>query len=196
MFNPAKQNVTRPYITKHNQSGAVLVVSLIILLVLTILALTSMQNTVFEEKMASAVRDSRVALEGTEATLREVETSVIGPLATTADFDNSGCLYAAGAAPDPNDVSIWSTTETCTADTVNVRQTGETGAEGGLAEAPRYFVELLGEITSPSVTEAMICNYGCGTGEGAVTGFRVIAQSTGSTGTSVKMIGAYYGKRL
>ena len=137
-----------------------------------------------------------VALEGTEATLREVENSVIGPLATTSDFDSSGCLYDIGDAPNPNDVDIWSTTETCTANTVNVRQAGETGAEGGLAEAPRYFVELLGEITSPSVTDVMICNYGCGTGAGAVTGFRVVAQSTGSSGSSVKMIGAFYGKRL
>src|SRR5690606_35890413 len=57
------------------QRGAALFVSLMLLLVLTILAISSMQGTVLQEQMVSAQRDGQIAFEGAEHAMREAELS-------------------------------------------------------------------------------------------------------------------------
>ena len=44
----------------HPQRGAILIISLIMLLVLTILGVTGMRTTVLEEKMAGNLRDKNI----------------------------------------------------------------------------------------------------------------------------------------
>ena len=61
---------------KHRQSGAILVVSLLLLLVLTVLGLTAMQTTRMEERMSGNTRDRDVAFQGAEAGLREGEAQL------------------------------------------------------------------------------------------------------------------------
>ncbi|MEJ2108265.1 MAG: PilX N-terminal domain-containing pilus assembly protein [Acidiferrobacteraceae bacterium] len=53
-----------------NQEGAVLVIGLIILVVMTILGITAMQSTVVEEKMAGNFKDKDVAFRAAEAGLQ------------------------------------------------------------------------------------------------------------------------------
>ncbi len=60
--------------TRNTQSGAVLFVSLIMLLVLTVIGVTAMQTTTLEEKMAGNLRDQTLAFQAAEAALREGET--------------------------------------------------------------------------------------------------------------------------
>lgn len=69
------------------QQGAVLIVALIMLLLLTIIGLSSMRGTVLQENMAGNMRDSNLALQASEAALRKGEQVVIdkflaGTLAT------------------------------------------------------------------------------------------------------------------
>lgn len=54
----------------HNQSGVVLIISLVILLLLTLLGLTGMQTTSLEEKMANNMRDKNIAFQAAEAALK------------------------------------------------------------------------------------------------------------------------------
>lgn len=58
------------------QHGAVLVISLLMLLVMTVLALTAMQMTRMEERMAGNSRDVNVAFQGAEAGLRDAEARI------------------------------------------------------------------------------------------------------------------------
>ncbi len=60
-------------ISSHRQQGAVLVVSLLLLLVLTVLALTASQSTRLQERMAGNARDTDLAFQAAEAGLREAE---------------------------------------------------------------------------------------------------------------------------
>lgn len=60
----------------RNQKGAVLVVALIMLLLLTILGVSSMQNTSLQEVMAGNTRDHTVAFESAELALREAEAKL------------------------------------------------------------------------------------------------------------------------
>lgn len=55
------------------QSGAVLVVSLLLLLVMTLLGLGASQSTRLQERMAGNQRDLELALQGAEAGLRAAE---------------------------------------------------------------------------------------------------------------------------
>ncbi|GAC1039905.1 hypothetical protein thsps117_46630 [Pseudomonas sp. No.117] len=85
-------NVTR-------QRGAVLLIAMIMLLLVTLLAITGMRNTVVEEKLVGYSRDHLAAVNGVESALREAETRLalnLGPPDTTADCRDTAkiCLFA------------------------------------------------------------------------------------------------------
>ena len=58
------------------QQGAILVISLILLLVMTVLGLAAMQVSRMEERMAGNQRDRNIAFQGAEAGLRDAETRI------------------------------------------------------------------------------------------------------------------------
>jgi type IV pilus assembly protein PilX len=60
-------------ITRSRQQGAILVVSLLLLLVMTVLALSASNTTRLQEKMAGNARDLDLAFQGAEAGLRFAE---------------------------------------------------------------------------------------------------------------------------
>jgi type IV pilus assembly protein PilX len=71
----------------RTQSGVVLVISLIILLLLTIIGMSAMQTTSLEEKMAGNLRDKSLAFQMAESALRAAEVSL--PIVSSA-FTNTG----------------------------------------------------------------------------------------------------------
>ena len=56
----------------HHQRGVVLFVALIMLMVMTLIGVTSMQNSAMEEKMVSNVRDIDLSFQAAEAALLEM----------------------------------------------------------------------------------------------------------------------------
>jgi type IV pilus assembly protein PilX len=60
-------------LTATRQHGAVLVISLLLLLVMTLLGLGASQSTRLQERMAGNQRDQELALQGAEAALRDAE---------------------------------------------------------------------------------------------------------------------------
>jgi Tfp pilus assembly protein PilX len=60
------------------QEGAVLIVALLFLVVLTMLGITAMTGTTFEERMAGNARDAAVAMHSAEASLRAARDVVLG----------------------------------------------------------------------------------------------------------------------
>jgi type IV pilus assembly protein PilX len=58
----------------NTQNGMALIVSLVLLVVLTLIALAAVQNTTLEERMAGALRAENVALQAAESALREGES--------------------------------------------------------------------------------------------------------------------------
>lgn len=58
------------------EKGAVLIVALVMLLLLTIIGLSSMRGTSLQENMAGNMRDSNLALQASEAALRKGEEEV------------------------------------------------------------------------------------------------------------------------
>ena len=74
-----------------HQSGAVLAISLIMLLLLTIIGVTATQVTGLEEKMAGNLRNQNLAFQAAEAALRAGEEAVRS--------GNIGCLKDASLIP-------------------------------------------------------------------------------------------------
>src|SRR3989339_13461 len=74
-------NYPRPQLQR--QSGAALVIGLIILVLVTLLGVTAMRTTSLEERMAGQSRDSGLAFQAAEAALRQAELylngAVVGP---------------------------------------------------------------------------------------------------------------------
>ena len=73
-------------INKQKQSGAVLVISLLILSVITMISAMGMKTATIEEKLASNVRDRTIAFQSAERGLVLAEAWVTNPLRTLADF--------------------------------------------------------------------------------------------------------------
>jgi type IV pilus assembly protein PilX len=74
-----------------SQSGAVLLVSLIFLLLLTILGLSAIQSSTLQERMAGNGRDVNTAFQAAEAAMREAEEFL--QKASLPSFDGNDGLY-------------------------------------------------------------------------------------------------------
>lgn len=172
---------------KNNQNGAVLITSLIVLLVLTILAITSAQSTILQEKMSFAMRDTHLALQGAELAITEAEQLIEG-LATTSDFNGSGegGLFSFGTAPV--DLSLTTSWE-------NIISTNDT--VHNKVDSAEYFIEHLGVLGDSSGAGSInITNYGQTTGGGVVNSFRIVAKGEGISSTTQRIVISYYNKIL
>jgi type IV pilus assembly protein PilX len=76
----------RPSRSSRRQRGAALIVALILLVVVSLLALSNLQTVALEEKMTGATYDRQLAFQAAEAMLKEKEGVV-----DTATFPASGC---------------------------------------------------------------------------------------------------------
>ena len=76
---------------KNKQQGAVLAVSLIMLLVMTLLGISSLQGTTIEEKMAGNLMDRIRSFEAAESALREGEEQLAA--ATAPSVSAYGWLH-------------------------------------------------------------------------------------------------------
>ena len=94
--------------TKFNksQSGAVLLVSLIFLLLLTILGLSAIQSSTLQERMAGNARDVNTAFQAAEAAMREAEEFL--QKASLPSFDGNDGLYQVCADTDSTDAECLS----------------------------------------------------------------------------------------
>jgi type IV pilus assembly protein PilX len=60
----------------HREGGAILIVTLLFLVILTMLGVTAMTGTTMEERMAGNTRDSSIALQAAESVLRDARRDI------------------------------------------------------------------------------------------------------------------------
>lgn len=170
------------------QSGAVLVVSLVILIALTLLVLSTTQSTLIQEKMTSAARDGHISFEIAESGVKDAE-AVIESLTDITSFkdDGTGGLYSENNGPaDVFADSVWVDAKT------SVASTSTTGTV-----LSRYYIEYLGMYAvEEDLTGININGYGQTAGAGDVHGFKIVSRSTGTDGNTNRFIVSYYGKRF
>lgn len=126
------------------QRGAVLIVALVLLLVLTVLGTSTMLNTTMEERMAGNYRDYNAALEAAESALRTGEAGVSNTTVhASMAFDGTGGTYevtAASTSVDPlgNNYGLSVPAAVLTY-----------GGDLLVSAVPEYYVEKLPQITMP-----------------------------------------------
>ena len=124
------------------QKGSVLLVSLIMLLLLTLVAVAGMQGTILQERMTGNLRDRGLAFQAAEAALREAEDFLEG--GPGANFNNANGLYEINNASRPD----WDTRNT----NDGSGAIEYTGNFTGVADQPKYYIEEIATL-QPAGTE-------------------------------------------
>lgn len=159
------------------QRGAVLIISLIILLVITTLAVGSMQNTMLEEKMAGNISDRNLAFQSTESAVREAEIFVES-IVSLGQFTGANGLHGrTDAEPYIFDQSVWSTS--------GLHVVAQT--DFGSYDKPRYIIKHFTTVTGTEGSLNM-SGYGDNKGSGDVTIFRITARGTGASADSAEVL--------
>lgn len=131
----------KPHIYRQ-QLGAVLLMCLIFMLLMTIISASALQSTILQERMAGNARDSNSAFQAAEAALRQAERTLQGALGT---FNGSAGLYkvCSGAAREchPPD---W-------ADRSASNWASLTDLGGNVSSQPNYYIEELPDIAKQTV---------------------------------------------
>ncbi|MCG5534646.1 pilus assembly PilX family protein [Ectothiorhodospira mobilis] len=125
--------------SRPRQRGAVLAVSLIFLLLLTLLGVTTMQSTLLQERMAGSFRDRDLAFQAAEAGLRDAEEWVEGLTSTATLTGTGGRLGEDDVEPDYLAID-WTSDQSFAC--------GE--AVTGVAATPRCIVKHLGHSAQDS----------------------------------------------
>lgn len=119
-----------------NQQGVALVISLIMLLLMTLLAIGSMNTTILEEKMAGNYKDRNMAFQAAEAGVRAGESYLRAtPVLPIFDGTTSGLYF-----PTTSGLPRWESVN-WTDVGGNVRE--YIGSLSGVAAKPLYIIEEL-----------------------------------------------------
>lgn len=129
--------------TRKRQSGVVLVIALIFLLIMALLSTSSMRNSMMQEKMTGHMRDWQLGFQAAEASLRSAE-KFLAETPVLPDFDGTGGLYQLN---DPN-LPVW--VGAATSDGGGYHAYTETVSY--VAQQPKFYIEKLNSIR-PAGTE-------------------------------------------
>lgn len=169
------------------QQGVSLVVGLVVLLFLTLIAVTAVRMQTLDEKIVYNATDNERALLSADAARIDAENFISGAT-DVSSFTNANGLYSFGNAPNPFTSTTWSGTAAVTANSVAGAQT------------PQYFIEYTGQSSSdPSSknTAVTMTNYGESTGAVEPSyNFRIVARGTGGSGNSESVTESFYAKTL
>lgn len=177
-----------------NQRGIVLVIGMLMLIVLTLIGLTGMRMTAFEEKMAGNVKDKHAAFEAAEAALLAGENFIDTNIITVGNFDADGSdgLY------DNFNEEIWKLVDWEGNDGSNTNEAithSSFNSTYKVKTSPKYIIEYYGSVVDET-DKRNLDNYGAGVGAGQTELFRITARGTGSSDNAVVVLQTTYGKRL
>lgn len=171
----------------RDNRGSALLLALVLLLVLSLLAISTMEGSIFQERMSTAQRAGVMSLETAESGLNDAE-AYLESLASVAPFNGTNGLYGiSDDAPDPHDPNTWSGSNVRDADAVDVG--------GGSTVTPRYYIKHTGEAHKPESLRDLtdpFGGYSHDTGALEAEGFRIVVFSEGPSGNAQRIIQSYY----
>ncbi len=182
----------RPFRTTRRQHGAVLVVGLLLLMVMTVLGISSLKTVTLEERMSANTHDRSLAFQAAEAALRVGEQVALNQSQNgNSGFQNGGfytdannqcgqspCQNGLCSQPDKDcDPPRWldSNFNNWVNATVNL---------GNLAGTPQYFVEFLGANFPCNINDPTT-NLNC-------RRYRITARSAATNGRAMVILQSVY----
>jgi len=171
----------------QKERGAVLAISLIFLLVMTLIGLTGMKTSVLEEKMAGNSRNQGLAFQAAEAGLHGAER-YINSIVTASDFSGAinGLVSEAEADPDYFDSSVW----------VDASSMEYDSGLSIIHSDPRYIIKLVGQSEADTNAGLNLSGYGGSLPGSQITIFRITSRGTGGTGNARITLQSNFGKRF
>ncbi|MCX2780250.1 pilus assembly PilX family protein [Microbulbifer thermotolerans] len=170
------------------QSGAVLIVSLIILLVLTLIGVSGARGVLMNERMTFASRDAKIALEVAETMARKGE-AYIDSLTDTSSFGTTGWLRTAGDGPDDLFAADTWKDANSRAEEVSMK-----GPDGVTKLKGRMFIEMAGQATNDADVSSVDKSAGVSKLSASdVQVFKIVARGQGIGGTE-RIVVTLYGK--
>lgn len=158
-------------VSRKRERGVALVMAMVFLMLLTIVALASVNSSSLEEKMAGNTQDRNIAFQAAETALVKAEEWIRTQPSAPATASPSTGLYDPSSTTTP----VWNTANLWTSANV-VRYpctpTTPSGCGTGLERVgtqPKYIIEIMGVAGSNRV-------------------FRITARGTGASDNSVVML--------
>lgn len=176
----------------RHQSGVVLFISLVMLLILTLLGMSSVQNTSLQLLMSRNARDAELAFQSAETAILLAE-EYVETLTNTVPFESANTDGRYDAVNDGN-VDLAAFDWTTSASNARGFQTIP-AIITGVASQPKYFIEFWRTVVSDE-DRLNLDNIGQDTGSGRTQVFRVTAQGTGGTAAAKVIIRTTYGKKF
>lgn len=206
MFNRSKPSSI--HLIRSAQRGAVLVIALIFLLLLTILAISASGRSLLQERMAGGLHNAQQATMAAQSALRGAEWKLWTSTSNVTSHLNCGtgiftdCYVYDPAHPitnvenfrtKPGWITAGSTEYKGYGGSVNYTSFASTNQVGDLAENPRYIIEDLGMELPPGVSSNLHETGTTGfSGGGASTTtrhiYRITARATGASPNTVRVL--------
>ena len=203
-----KDNCTKGHLKLNKQQrGAVLIIALVMLLLLTLVGVAGMRNTQLQERMAGSTEDRAVAFQAAESALREAEALIVdgectspcsdvgyyGDGVAAPSRDNNGAqsggtrvseieFWTKHFSADGSDASYWDD------DTKVKIYAAAAGTALPVSTQPRYVIELLPDDYSqlPGTTNAVTG------GTSVVRDYLITARGTGRSDDAVVILQSVY----
>ncbi len=170
-------------VSLKTHTGAVLIVSMVMLIAITMLGVTSMKSSLTELTMAGNLRESGLTFQAAEAGLKSAESLVENTTSLSA-YDGSTSLLNK-ASTDPDYFAKVSWTDATTAN-VNLKN---------ISINPKYIIRYLGDSdTNEKAGLGIGAGYGQNNLGTVLSNFRVTARGTGQTGNFFRIVQSYYAK--
>lgn len=138
------------------QRGAVLMVSLVLLLVLTLLGISGIESTILQEKMTGSVQDRERAFQAAEAALRDAENYISDDTLHGTLVGRASCLGGICApASGTNAYDVWEDSSLVNWSTGSNTLPYGTASGSSLpivARQPAYIIELM-QVVVPGETD-------------------------------------------
>lgn len=166
----------------QKQRGAVLIVSLVILIAMTLLAITSMKGTSNEVAMAGNLREANLTFQAAEAGLRSAERAVED---STAAIQIPKLIDEATTDPDYLLAASWDGQTVADIDLASV------GIASG--SQPKYIIKFVDK--NPADAKSVV-NTGGGYGgipKKSISIFRISARAGGQSGQTFRTVQSHFG---
>lgn len=158
---------------KPYQRGSALIISLVFLLLLTMIGITSIQDSTLQERMAGNERDRNLAFQAAEASLREGEAYLREESQVFTASGTGGLLSPDYTGSKPTDPAYpWAS------------RSRVSSSLTGLSTAPRYAVEWL--ITEACQPDEIVCV--------GANSYRITARAVGGSTDAVVLLQATYSR--
>jgi len=192
---------------QFSQSGAALIIGMVMMLLLTIIGLSAMQGTVMQEQMAGNLRDKELAFQAAEETLRHVESWLAkqDKRPETNSFpcaNQNGCVVYKADSGNKGPVACLLNREflnnkhkDCKGWLNNSLQVADLGGGytsiSGLAAEPRFVIEYLG-VNEETVVVGKLDSE---SGQLLLDEYQITVRSVGGSNQSEVILQSVFAKR-